>query len=102
MSARDALWEFLLQRCFLFNLRVFIYYGEPQREEQATLKSKDTQFAAVKLPKCFLRHCLGTDRHSFFCMSARDALWEFLLQHCFRRHCLGTHRLAKNVSTLAA
>jgi hypothetical protein len=35
---------------FFFNLRVFIK-DEPQQEEQKTLTSKDTQFAAIKLPK---------------------------------------------------
>ena len=36
---------------FFFNLGVFIK-EYPQQEEQETLKSKDTRFAAVKLPKC--------------------------------------------------
>jgi len=35
---------------FFCNLRVFIK-EETQSEEYATLKSKDTQFATVKLPK---------------------------------------------------
>jgi len=36
---------------FIFNLRVFIK-EQPQQEEQEILRSKDTQFAAVELPKC--------------------------------------------------
>jgi hypothetical protein len=40
--------DFILIFC---NLRVFIKES-PQQEEQEILRSKDTQFAAVKLPKC--------------------------------------------------
>ena len=36
---------------FFFNLRVFIKV-QPQREEQETFRSKDTQFAGVELSKC--------------------------------------------------
>jgi uncharacterized protein YfaS (alpha-2-macroglobulin family) len=45
-SAQEA----LSNNCgFFFNLRVFIK-EKPQQEEQETLRSKDTQFAAVELP----------------------------------------------------
>jgi len=40
-----------IQTFFFFNLRVFIM-EEPQQAEEETLKSKDTQFAVVKLPEC--------------------------------------------------
>ena len=48
-------------QCFFVlkgNFRVFIKEW-PQQEESETSKSKDTQFAAVKLPKCLL---LSSDR----------------------------------------
>ena len=38
---------------FFFNLKVFIK-GTPQQEEQETMRSKDTEFAAVKLPRCLV------------------------------------------------
>jgi len=36
---------------FFFNLKVLIK-DQPQQEEQETMRSKDTEIAAVKLPRC--------------------------------------------------
>ena len=38
---------------FFFNLRVFIE-DQPEKEEQETMRSKDSEFAAVKLPRCLV------------------------------------------------
>jgi len=40
------------RRTSFFFLISDFYFVYPQQEEEQTLKSKDTQFAAVKLPKC--------------------------------------------------
>jgi len=49
---------------FFFNLRVFIKEF-PQQEEQETLRSKDTQFAAVELPKCLEGLLISNPRYIF-------------------------------------
>ena len=38
---------------FFFNLRVCIQ-DSPQQEEQETIRSKDTEFAAIMLPRCLV------------------------------------------------
>jgi len=50
-SERD---EFFEDNFFFFDLRIFIK-DYSQQEDQETLKSKDTQFAVIKPPKCLER-----------------------------------------------